>query len=65
MVSNLISLDATLIFQIINTLLLLVIVIGLPVLVVWLIRNRRRQNERLKVMEAKLDQSLGQSRDHI
>ena len=48
--SNLLSCDLTLVFQIINTLIL----IGIPVVIIFLIMSHRKKTRRMNELEARL-----------
>ena len=55
---GLVTTDATLIFQILNTLILLLIVIGIPIIIVVIIRALKRKNKAVEAMNEKLDQII-------
>ena len=55
---GLVTTDATLIFQILNTLILLLIVIGIPMIIVLIIRALKRKNKAVESMNDKLDQII-------
>jgi hypothetical protein len=55
---GLVTTDATLIFQILNTLILLLIVIGIPIIIVLIIRALKRKNKAVESMNDKLDQII-------
>lgn len=55
---GLVTTDATLIFQILNTLILLLIVIGIPIIIVVIVRALKRKNKAVESMNEKLDQII-------
>lgn len=49
------TLDATLIFQILNTLFLILIVLGVPIIIILIIRALKRKNTHMESIHDKLD----------
>ena len=57
---GLVTLDSTLVFQIINTLFLLLIIIGVPVLVIKFIKSNRKKAAHIESIDKKLDLLLSE-----
>ncbi|MBN2794652.1 MAG: DUF4083 family protein [Clostridia bacterium] len=47
--------DTTLVFQMINSLLLLAIIIGIPIIIIKMMRNSKSRNEEMKRLNEKMD----------
>jgi len=61
--TGMISFDATLLFQIVNTLLLLLVIIGIPVLIIRFVKMSKTKHENLKEINQKLDWLINESKN--